>query len=468
MSKKVKSAAEASGGFTGKLGYVIATAASAIGLGNIWRFPYLCAKYGGGIFLLVYLILVATFGYTMIVSETMIGRMTKKSPIGAFRDLTRRKGDTKGNKFFAGLGGWINAIVPFLICPYYCVIGGWITKYLVEYVRNSTHAMANTNYFSSFTSHTAQPEIYFIIYTVLTLAVILIGVQKGVERVSKIMMPALLVLAVVVSVYSCTRPGAVSGLKYLFIPNFHRFSMMTVVSALGQMFYSLSIAMGILITYGSYTDDSMDVEKSTTQIEIFDTMIAILAGLMIIPAIFAFSGGDPKILSSGPSLMFVTLPKVFDSMGLGMAAGIVFFLLVLFAALTSSISIAETCVATLQDEFHWNRTKSTLIFGIYMVAIGTCCVLGYSAWSWFTIGGMQILDFFDFITNSVLMPFGALMSCILVFHFVTVKSMDEEIELCSQFKRKKLYNFNVKYLCPIGLVIIFVSSVLNATGVVSI
>lgn len=467
MSKKVKSAAAASGGFTGRIGYVIATAASAVGLGNIWRFPYLCAKYGGGIFLLIYLILVATFGYTMIVSETMIGRTTKKSPIGAYRDLATRKKDTKANRAFAAFGGWVNAIVPFIICPYYCVIGGWITKYLVEYVRNSTHAMANDNYFGGFIGHTTQPEIYFLIFTVLTMAIIIVGVQKGVERISKIMMPALIVLAIIISIYSCTRPGATAGLKYLFIPNFHNFTIMTVVTALGQMFFSLSIAMGILITYGSYTDDSMDVEKSTQQIEIFDTIIAILAGLMIIPGVFAFSGGDPKILSSGPSLMFVTLPKVFDSMGLGMAAGIIFFVLVLFAALTSAISIAESCVATLQDELHWNRTKSSLIFTLYLFALGTLCVLGYSIWSSFNIGGMQVLDLFDFVSNSVLMPIAALMSCILVFHFVTVKSMDEEIELCSQFKRKKIYNFNIKYLCPIGILIIFISSILSTFGVVS-
>lgn len=467
MATKAKSSAEASGGFTGKIGYVMAAAASAVGLGNIWRFPYLCAKYGGGIFLLVYLILVATFGYTLLVSETMIGRMSKKSPIGAYKDLTARRSHSTGSKVFAGVGGWVNALVPFLICPYYCVIGGWITKYFIEYCRNSVKVMANDDYFGGFIGKTAQPEIYFIVFLVLTLAIILLGVQKGVERFSKMMMPALIVLAIVVSIYSCTRPGASVGLKYLFVPNFHEFSMMTVASALGQLFYSLSIAMGIMITYGSYTDDSMDVDQSVGQIEIFDTLIAILAGLMIIPAIFAFSGGDPKVLQSGPSLMFVTLPKVFNSMGLGMAAGIVFFLLVLFAALTSAISLAETCVATLQDELHWSRLKSTLIFAIYAAVIGTCCVFGYSIWSDFTIGGFQILDFLDFITNSIMMPFGAFFTCILVFHFVTVKKMDEEIELASKFKRKKIYNFNVKYLCPIGLAIIFASSVLNAFGIIS-
>ncbi len=459
-SKKNQSAYEENGGFNGKFGYVIATAASAVGLGNIWRFPYLCAKYGGGIFLLVYLLLVATFGYTMIMSETMIGRTTRKSPMGAFRALK----DTKASRF----GGFLNAVVPFIIMPYYCVIGGWILKYLVSYIRGLSHYMAGDVFFSNFIQDTGNTEVYMIIFAVLTLVIILFGVQKGVEGTAKFLMPALILLSIVIAVYSCTRPGAVEGLKYMFIPNIHHFSSMTIVAALGQMFFSLSLAMGIMITYGSYQEDSVDPEKATSEIEKFDTVIALLAGLMIIPAIFAFSSNTDEVLKSGPSLMFVVLPKVFDSMAGGFIFGIIFFVLVLFAALTSCVSIAEACVATIQDETSWNRTVSTSVFGVYTILVGTLCCLGYGLWQDFTIGGMQILDFLDFLSNSIIMPLAALATCILVFHGVTVKKMDEEIELVSDFKRKKLYNFNVKYLCPIGLVIILASSILNTFGIISI
>ena len=445
--------------FSGRMGYVLATAASAVGLGNIWRFPYLCAKYGGGIFLIIYLLLVVTFGYALMMSETAIGRKTGKSPIGAFKYFSKSR--------WAKVGGFINAAVPFLIAPYYAVIGGWVIKYMVEYIRGNTSVLASDSYFGGFISNSAQAELYFAVFAVITLVIILGGVQKGIERISKIMMPLLIVLAIVVSIYSITRPGAFAGVKYMFIPNIHNFSVMTIVSALGQMFFSLSIAMGILYTYGSHANKDIDLEKSAGEIELFDTLIAILAGLMIIPAVFAFSGGDPKVLSAGPSLMFVTLPKVFASMGLGTPTGIVFFLLVLLAALTSAVSITEACVGTIMDELSWNRKKSTLLFGIFTLVIGTASSLGYGVWSNVRIIGMQILDFFDFLTNSVMMPIAALATCILVFHVITIKAMDAEIELTSKFKRKKLYNFSIKWLCPLFLVVILVSSILNAFGIIS-
>ena len=447
-------------GFTGKMGYVLATAASAVGLGNIWRFPYLCAKYGGGIFLLIYLILVATFGYALIMSETALGRMSGKSPIGAFKHFS----NTKSAKF----GGWMNAAVPFIITPYYCVIGGWVIKYLVGYVGGGTEALASDDYFSGYIASSGQAELFFVLFAVLVLLVILGGVKNGVERISKIMMPLLIVLAMIVSVYSCTRPGAVEGIKYMFIPNIHNFSFMTIAAAMGQMFYSLSIAMGILYTYGSYTDKNLDLEDSTTSVEFFDTLIAILAGLMIIPGVFAFSGGDPKVLSSGPSLMFITIPKVFASMGLGMPAGILFFALVFMAALTSAVSLSETCIGTLMNEFEWGRTKATLLYGVYMFFIGSAASLGYGVWSGVKILGMQILDFMDFLSNSVMMPIAALATCILVFHVIGLKAMNAEFERTSPFKRKKLYNFSIKYLAPVALVIILLSSVLQAFGVITI
>lgn len=292
-----------------------------MGLGNIWRFPYLAAKYGGGIFLLIYIILALTFGYTMIMAETSLGRMTKKSPVGAFASF--------GNSRWSSLGGWINAIIPVLIVPYYSVIGGWVLKYLVEYVRGHAQPVAEDGYFSAFISDGFSTEICFVIFSVITLAIIYAGVRNGIERVSKFMMPILVVLSVIIAIYSVTRPGALAGVKYFLVPNISNFSWMTVVAAMGQMFYSLSIAMGILITFGSYMKKETSIEESTKNVEIFDTAIAIMAGLMIIPAVFAFSGGDPDTLQAGPALMFITIPKVFASMGFGTFAGVMFFLLVL-------------------------------------------------------------------------------------------------------------------------------------------
>lgn len=459
-SKESKPKTTNNSGFTGKMGYVMAAAASAVGLGNIWRFPYLCAKYGGGIFLVIYLVLVFTFGYALLMSETAIGRMTRKSPIGAFKSFS----NTKASAF----GGWINALVPFIICPYYAVIGGWVVKYLVGYCTGETQAMAADSYFGGYISSNLQPELFFILFVLLTMVVILGGVVNGVEKVSRIMMPILIVLAVIVSIYSCTRPGAVEGIKYMFIPNIHNFSMMTIVSAMGQMFYSLSLAMGIMITYGSYVDKNQDLEDSTTKIEFFDTLIAILAGLMIIPAVFAFSGGDPDTLNAGPSLMFITIPKVLVSMGFGTPAGILFFLLVFLAALTSNISLTETCVGTLSDELGWSRRKSTLVFGVYAVLLGSLASLGYGVLGNLKIIGMQVLDFLDFISNSVMMPIAALAICILVVRNIGLKTMADEFERNSAFKRKPVYNFSMKYLAPFALVIILISSVLSAFGIISI
>ena len=392
--------------FSGKMGYVLAVAGSAVGLGNIWRFPYLAAKYGGGIFLLVYLVLMLTFGYALIVSETALGRMTKKSPVGAFRSF--------GKSLPFRFGGWVNAVIPMLIVPYYCVIGGWVTKYLFEYIRGNAVTLAEDAYFSGFISSGAIVEFWLVMFTFFIFLVIVAGVKQGVERVSKIMMPVLVILAIFVSLYSITRPGAMEGVKYLLIPNLDNFSWMTVVAAMGQMFYSLSIAMGILYTYGSYLKKEVDIEKSTSQVEIFDTAIAVLAGLMIIPAVFAFSGGSPDTLQAGPSLMFITIPKVFANMEMGDGVGILFFLLVLFAALTSAISLTETSVSTFEDQFGWSRRKCSLLMAVIILVLGSASALGFSSLDFVTLLGMSILDFFDFLTNSIMMPLAALATCFLI------------------------------------------------------
>lgn len=446
--------------FSGKLGFVLSAAGASVGLGNIWRFPYLAAKYGGGIFLLVYILLALTFGYTMIVAESALGRMTRKSPVGAFKSF--------GKAGWLSFGGWINAIIPILIVPYYSVIGGWVIKYLVGYVQGNATALAKDGYFTDFISDGISTEVCFVIFCLFTLIIIYAGVRNGIERVSKFIMPILVILSIIIAIYSVTRPGAIAGVKYFLVPNIKNFSWMTVVAAMGQMFYSLSIAMGILVTFGSYMKKDTSIEDSTRNVEVFDTAIAIMAGLMIIPAVFAFSGGDPDTLQAGPSLMFITIPKVFASMGFGTAAGVLFFLLVLFAAVTSSIALTESAVSTFEDELGWSRKKATVVAGFIMLVLGTLSCLGYGPLSFVKIIGMQFLDFFDFLTNSVMMPIAALMTCLFVTKVVGLDRMEEEIRHGeSTFRRKKIFIVMIKYLCPIFTIIILVSSVANAFGWIS-
>ena len=424
--------------FSGKIGFVLSAAGASVGLGNIWRFPYLAAKYGGGIFLLIYIILALTFGYTMIMAETSLGRMTKKSPVGAYHSFGRSK--------WLSVGGWLNAIIPILIVPYYSVIGGWVLKYLIGYLSGKGSALAQDGYFSTFISDGASTELCFLVFALLTLGIIFAGVRNGIERVSKIMMPILVVLSVIITIYSVTRPGALAGVKYFLVP----------------------IAMGILVTFGSYMKKDVSIEDSTKNVEIFDTAIAIMAGLMIIPAVFAFSGGDPDTLQAGPSLMFITIPKVFDSMGLGTGVGILFFVLVLFAAMTSSIALTESAVSTFEDELGWRRKKATVIVGIIMIALGTLSSLGYGPLANVTLIGMQFLDFFDFLTNSVMMPLAALATCLLVSRVVGTQKIEDEVtDGGKTFRRKKIFQFMIKYLCPIFAIIILISSIANAFGWIS-
>ena len=446
--------------FSGKIGFVLAAAGASVGLGNIWRFPYLAAKYGGGIFLLIYIVLAFTFGYTMIMAETSLGRMTRKSPVGAFHSFGKGK--------WLSFGGWINAVIPILIVPYYSVIGGWVVKYLAEYLTGHGRELAADGYFSAFISDGLSSELCFAVFALFTLTIIFAGVRNGVERVSKLMMPILAVLSVVIAVYSVTRPGALAGVKYFLVPNPDNFSWMTVVTAMGQMFYSLSIAMGILVTFGSYMKKDVSIEDSTRNVEIFDTAIAIMAGLMIIPAVFAFSGGDPEMLQAGPALMFITIPKVFDSMGMGTLVGVLFFLLVLFAAVTSSIALTESAVSTFEDELGWKRHTSTLLIGIIMVALGSLSALGYGPLASVTVFGMQFLDLFDFLTNSVMMPIAAIATCLLVSRVVGTEKIGEEVTQDGyRFRRRRVFNFMIRFLCPIFAAIILISSVANAFGLIS-
>ena len=443
--------------FTGKLGFVLAAAGSAVGLGNIWRFPYLAAQYGGGIFLLVYIILALTFGFALMTAEIAIGRKTGLSAIGAFNKLNKKFS-------FIGYGA---AVIPAIILPYYSVIGGWVMKYMAAFVTGHMTAAANDSYFGKFISSPVEPVVWFMLFIGITALVVLFGVEKGIEKVSKVMMPILVVLSLFIAIYVVCQPGAMAGVKYYLVPDFSHFSVKTVLAAMGQLFYSMSLAMGIMITYGSYMKKDVSLESSVKQIEIFDTGIAVIAGLMVIPAVFAFTGAAPQ--KPGPSLMFVTLPKVFESMAGGAILGTAFFVMVLFAALTSSISLMETVVSIVCDKFKMGRKLSVLVVFLGAVIIGLLSVFGYSIWSGVTIIGMQFLDFFDFISNSVLMPIIALFTCIFVGYIIKPKTLIEEIEQNNMiFKKKALFTIVIKYFAPICIVLILVTSVLGAFGLFSL
>ncbi len=439
--------------FTNSLGFILAAAGSAVGLGNIWRFPYLAAKYGGGIFLLTYLVLAVTFGFALMVAEITIGRKTGLSAIGAFKTL---------NKKFSFLG-YLAAFVPIIILPYYSQIGGWVTKYFYTFATGGGVAAAGDGFFGNFISATGEPVLWFFIFLISTAVIVLFGVEKGIEKVSKFMMPILVILSIGIAIYSVCLPGAMEGVVYYLKPDFSKFSVKTVLAAMGQLFYSMSLAMGIMITYGSYMKKEENIEKAVRNIEIFDTGIAFIAGLMIIPAVFALS--DTPNVGAGPSLMFITLPQLFNTMPLGNVVGFAFFLLVLFAALTSSISLMETVVSIFCDKFHIGRKLSCLLVFVLSFAIGIVSCFGYSIWSSITIIGLQLLDFFDFISNSVIMPIVAFFTCILVGYVIKPKAIIDEVENSAKFNSKKLFVFVIKYAAPICILLILASSVLNAYGI---
>lgn len=446
------------GSFSGKMGFVLAAAGSAVGLGNLWRFPYLAAKYGGGIFLLVYLILAVTLGFTLMITEIAIGRKTGLSAIGAFKALDKR---------FVFVG-YLACIVPFIITPYYCVIGGWVVKYLITFVTGNVSVAAGDDYFTGFITEAAQPVIWFAVFVVLTALVVIAGVEKGIEKASRILMPVLVLLTIGIAAFCITRPGAGAGIRYYLLPDFSNFSATTVLAAMGQLFYSMSLAMGIMITYGSYMKKENPLEKSVRQIEIFDTAIAFFAGLMIIPSVFVFSGGNEEALSKGPSLMFITLPKVFDNMKLGGIIGTVFFVLVLFAALTSAISLMETNVSILRDKLGWERKKSTNVVTVYVLIIGAIVSLGFGPLSFITIIGLGLLDFFDFISNSILMPIVAILTCVSIGFFIKPKAIYDEVELNGPFKVKKFYAIMLKWIAPVCLILILLFAVSEALGLIKV
>ena len=457
---------ESRGSFTGTIGFVLAAAGSAVGLGNIWRFPYLAAKDGGGVFLLCYLILALTFGFTLLTTEIAIGRKTGQSPLTAYGVMHSKM-------------KWVGVLacaIPMMILPYYSAIGGWVLKYLATYVTGQGSAAVADGYFTSFITSQWSPIIWFVIYLILTMLIVYMGVGDGIEKFSTFLMPILLVLIMGIAGFSLTlsytdasgvtRTG-LEGFMIYVIPNFDGMTLSKFVSilmdAMGQLFYSVSVAMGIMITYGSYVKKETNLVKSVNQIELFDTGVAFLAGMMIVPAVYTFMGTEG--MSAGPSLMFVSLPKVFDAMGsIGGFVGIAFFIMVAFAALTSSVSIMEAIVSSFMDKFHMERKKATIAVTLIAGAVGLIVCLGYNVLYFEvtlpngTVG--QVLDVLDYISNYVLMPIVAIATCILIGWIVKPKTVIDEVTFGGfKFGREKLYIVMVKFITPVLLAFLFFQSI---------
>lgn len=448
--------------WSGKWMFILSAAASAVGLGNMWRFPYLAAKYGGGMFILTYIVLVFTFGISMLLLETALGRKTGQSVIGAFSSF--------GKKYsFIGI---LAAIVPFIITPYYCIIGGWVTKYMVSYVTDAPADVANgSSFFSTFITSPEASSLFMLVFMAAAFLVVSLGVKGGIEKANLVMMPLLLVAAVAIAIYVATFPGAADGIAYYLTPDFSKFSPELVVGALGQMFYSLSLAMAIMVTYGSYLSKKEKLTTSVMWIGGADLTVSILAGFMIVPAAFIAMGSAEAVAAkSGPSLMFITLPGVFEQMGaMAPIIGFAFFLLVFFAALTSAISLIEACVSIVVDSAAWSRRKALIGVLIYTVAMGLFINAGYNGLSFIQpLGeGSTLLDFADFISNSVIMPIVELLTVIFVGWIIKPKVLVEEIKQSADFRAERAWTIMVKYVAPILLIVILVAYVGAQFGIFS-
>ncbi len=453
--------------FSGSIGFVLAAAGSAVGLGNIWRFPYLAAKDGGGLFLVLYLILALTFGFTLLTTEVAIGRKTKQSPLTAYGKIHEKWKPL----------GIIACLVPVIIMPYYCVIGGWVVKYLIAFLTGEGKQAAEDGYFTGFITADVEPMILLCVFLFAVAFIVFRGVNKGIEASSKIIMPLLLLLVIGISVFSLTikhtdEAGVVrtgmEGFRIYVIPNFEGLTVQrfftVLLDAMSQLFFSLSVAMGIMISYGSYVQDDANLGKSINQIEFFDTLVAFLAGVMIIPAVFTFMGRE-GMEASGPSLMFVSLPKVFAAMGkVGNIIGAMFFAMVLFAALTSAVSVMEAVVSSFMDEFHVTRVKAAVIETVIALAGGILVCLGYNK-LYFELelpnGSVgQILDIMDYISNNALMPVVAIGTCILIGWIVKPNLIIKEVEKSGcTFGRKRLYVVMIRFIAPVLLVVLLLKSI---------
>ena len=431
-----------------KIGFILAAAGSAIGLGNLWRFPYAAGQYGGAAFVLVYLFFIALIGFTILLGELIIGRHTQLNPVGAYRKL---------RKNWAWVGG-LGVVAPFLILSFYSVIGGWVLNYIIKSVTGAFVVDANmSDMFISFITNPVEPLIYHGIFAILTLTIVMGGISNGIEKSNKVMMPALFIMIILVAIRSITLPGASEGIKFFLKPDFSKINGEVILAALGQVFFSLSLGMGIMITYGSYLDKDENLLESSFIIPLIDTSVALLAGLAILPAVFAL-GFSPD---QGPSLLFITLPAVFAKMPFGSFFAFLFFLLILFAALTSSISLLETSVSYIVDEFNWDRRKTSLVLGISMFLLGIPSSLGQGVLSHIKpIRGLDILDSIDFIATNIMLPVSGFLLCIFIGWVWGIDNALEEATNNGKlsFKFAHFWSFTIKWIAPVAILAVFLQS----------
>lgn len=452
--------------FSTSVGFIMAAAGSAVGLGNIWRFPYLAAKDGGGVFILCYIVLALTFGFALLTTEIAIGRKTAQSPLTAYGRLHKNW----------GFLGALACLVPTLILPYYCSIGGWVFKYLFLFCTGNGFSAAEDGYFTGYITEVGQPISWMLLFFAATAFVVYSGVNKGIEKYNRILMPVLVALVVGIACFSLTlantgedgvtRTG-LQGLAVYLVPDFSGMTfsrfLTIIMDAMGQMFFSISVSMGIMVAYGSYATKETNLMRSINQIEIFDTVVALLAGMMIIPAVYTFMGAEG--MSAGPGLMFVSLPRVFAAMGgAGHLIGAAFFLMTAFAAVTSAVSVMEAITSSLMDAFHVSRRRAATFVSAYAMAGGIIVCLGYNllyfeaALPNGTVG--QILDLLDYASNNCIMPLIALLTCVLIGWVVKPQVIiDEVTQGRYAFPRKRLYVVMIKAVAPVLLFILLLQSV---------
>lgn len=441
-------------------GFLMAAVGSAVGLGNIWGFPYKMGKGGGFAFVLIYLFFAVTVGFVVMVSELSIGRKANMDAYGSYKKI-----DSK-----TGFVGALGVIAAFIILSFYCVLGGWVLKYAFTYILElfgigGFNGIDGATYFTSFISSTGEPIFWFALFLGLTAGIVVLGVEKGIEKFSKIMMPSLFVMLLIVIIRSVTLPGASAGLAFMFKPDFSVFksfeSTMEVASiALAQMFFSLSLGMGITVVYGSYLGKEQKIEQSAIIVPVLDTLVAILAGVAIMPAVFAFDL-DP---GQGPGLLFITLKEVFENMPFGNFFGLLFFVFVFFAAISSSIALSEVVCSFFIDTKKMERKKTTVVAALGVFLLGIPVTLGFGVLSHVhPLMGMDFLDSFDFIAEYTLMPLGALMMCLLIGWKWKPDMIVEEVKLGGMsFKLEGYYRVMIKYVTPILVAFVLYKSSVEA------
>ncbi len=437
--------------FTSQMGFVLATAGAAVGLGNIWRFPYLAAEYGGGIFLITYLCMIFTVGFILVLTESALGRKTGSGVICAFEKISRKWGWL----------GYLVAIVPLLILSFYAVVAGWVIHYMVMFFTGNGAEAAATGYFEAFTADPFLPAFWTVLFILGTAFIVIRGVSRGIERINRILMPVLLGLLAALALYCLTMPGGLDGLAYFLTPDFSQFSPDLVLAAMGQMFFTLMIGSGVIVTYGSYMSKKDNLVKSAHAVDFFDTAVALLAGVLVICAVFAFSGGSPETLGSGPALMFIALPAVFVTSPIATILGGGFFLLVLFAAITSSVSMYEVATASFIERFSLSRKKVVIGITIYAIISAIIVSLGYGVLDFIQINGMNILDMMDYLANNILLPLASLLMCIVAGWVIKPQGIIDEItEEGVSFRGQRLFSFMLRWVVPVVIAAILISGVL--------